>query len=268
MERELEETIFSLPKAELDNVRGNPQLVIKLIEKHCPRARFLGRSKAKVIVEELRARNEDKFGEKSSQPLILVELGCYLGTSAIILTDLLINLPNHSSSLSKYYTFEIDPEFARIASRFIELAGLQDKIEIIVGAASKTLVEFSTRIKNVQPNTGCFIKVDFLLIDHKKDLYVDDLRIAESLNLIYPGTFIVADNVRFPGAPEYDRYVKSSPSAKRDFNMSHLNPAGSQFIGRWNLLYETKSIEVEMYTKWGEKLDIIDFTECIDYLNG
>lgn len=53
------------------------------------------------------------------------------------------------------------------------------------------------------------IQIDFLFIDHVKDLYLRDLKLALALGLLKPGTIVVADNVLTPGAPEYRAFVES-----------------------------------------------------------
>ena len=42
-------------------------------------------------------------------------------------------------------------------------------------------------------------------------MYLSDLRALEAAGLVRPGTVLVADNVIFPGAPDYLAYVRQSP---------------------------------------------------------
>ena len=50
--------------------------------------------------------------------------------------------------------------------------------------------------------------VDFVFLDHAKEAYLPDLlRILEA-GWLHPGSVVVADNVRFPGAPKYRRYME------------------------------------------------------------
>lgn len=53
------------------------------------------------------------------------------------------------------------------------------------------------------------IQIDFLFIDHVKNLYLKDLKLALALGLLKPGTIVVADNVLKPGAPDYRAFVES-----------------------------------------------------------
>jgi predicted O-methyltransferase YrrM len=64
---------------------------------------------------------------------------------AILLSGLLLG-PLQANPLLKYYSFEIDEEFARIARRFIDLAGLNDTIVVIVGPTSRILTDFGANV--------------------------------------------------------------------------------------------------------------------------
>lgn len=45
-----------------------------------------------------------------------------------------------------------------------------------------------------------------------KTAYLPDLKLLEENNFIVPGSVICADNVIFPGSPDYLEYVKTSPN--------------------------------------------------------
>lgn len=249
-EQKLLDYIFSLPKDKLDSIRGNPQKVLDTIDEYASRVdRFMnvGKYKGTLVVEKIR----------DVKPILMIELGCYVGYSAILFAKELLQEP-----ASKYYSFEASPEFAEIARKIIDLAGLSDKIEVIVGNAAKSLVEFEDRLNRERSS---YFSIDFIFIDHAKELYVPDIRVLESLNLIAPGTIIVADNIIKPGAPEYAKYVKSSPEEKREFNYQVENVNGKNFLGRWNILYDSET--VESLGPGGEK-DAIEITKCVQYLNG
>lgn len=193
---------------------------------------------------------------KEKAPKTMIELGGYLGYSAVLFANEIADDPD-----AKYYSFELNPEFAKIATYVIDLAGLLDKVEIIVGRVSYTLPAFRQRLFSENKH---YTGLDFIFIDHWKDLYVPDLRVLESLNLIAPGTLIVADNIITPGAPEYVVYVNFSPDEKKLYNETTKNPEGKEFIGRWNILYDTKTIEVAT----ANHKDAIEVTKCVDYFSG
>jgi catechol O-methyltransferase len=49
--------------------------------------------------------------------------------------------------------------------------------------------------------------VDLVFIDHAKKEYVPDLERILDEGWLHPGSVVVADNVKFPGAPEYRAYM-------------------------------------------------------------
>ena len=51
--------------------------------------------------------------------------------------------------------------------------------------------------------------VDFVFIDHDKAAYLPDLERILGERWLHPGSIVVADNVRFPGAPEYRAYLEA-----------------------------------------------------------
>ena len=44
-------------------------------------------------------------------------------------------------------------------------------------------------------------------MDHDKNAYLPDLRLILNERWLRPGALVVADNVKFPGAPEYRAYM-------------------------------------------------------------
>ena len=76
----------------------------------------------------------------------MIELGGYLGYSAVLFANEIADDPD-----AKYYSFELNPEFAKIATYVIDLAGLLDKVEIM-WAGPPTLCQLSDR--------DCFRKIN------------------------------------------------------------------------------------------------------------
>ena len=170
----------------------------------------------------------------------MIELGCFFGYSAVMFAGELQKVDG-----AKYTSFELSEDFAAISRRVVDFAGLSNKVDIVVGPASKTLPEFWERLKR---------QVDFAFIDHEKRAYVPDLQIMESLGLVAPGTILVADNVIRPGAPEYIKYVEASTDERKKL----LN-VGSQYPGKWNLLYDSNQIKVLL----GFGVDALEVSKCV-----
>ena len=167
-------------------------------------------------------------------PKTMIELGGYLGYSAVLFANEIADDPDASTTVSS-----LTQSLLKLPPTLLTWQGLLDKVEIIVGRASYTLPAFRQRLFSENKH---YTGLDFIFIDHWKDLYVPDLRVLESLNLIAPGTLIVADNIITPGAPEYVVYVNFSPDEKSS-TMTTKNPEGKEFIGRWNILYDTKPLK-------------------------
>ena len=51
--------------------------------------------------------------------------------------------------------------------------------------------------------------VDFVFVDHDKAAYLPDLERILGEQWLHPGSIVVADNVKFPGAPEYRAYLEA-----------------------------------------------------------
>lgn len=104
------------------------------------------------------------------------------------------------------YSLELDPLIASIAMNLVNLAGLGDVVEIIVGSAAHTLQRLHDQ--------GILEKgsVDIIFLDHAEELYKPDLELCERLGFVdKKGCHVIADNVVRPGAPEYREYVRSNP---------------------------------------------------------
>lgn len=215
----MREYIFSLPQTDLE---GKPDKVLEAIDKFSEKEHLMnvGKKKGDLVVS------------KMEDTKVMAELGCYMGYSAIKFAAAL-------PSDGKYYSFEVNEEFANIARDLIKLAGLSDKIEIILGEAKDTLLEFSTA-----PDVPK--KFDAVFIDHWKTQYTPDLRTLESLGLIGPGTVVMADNTLFPGAPDYLEYIRMTPKDKQNFIRENSNPNGSQYPGRWDIKWQNESFKFDL----------------------
>jgi catechol O-methyltransferase len=53
-------------------------------------------------------------------------------------------------------------------------------------------------------------------------MYLPDLKVILESNFLAPAAVVVADNVIFPGAPEYLEYIRASPRFDSVNHPSHL----------------------------------------------
>lgn len=256
-EQQLLDYILGLP--DLEAVRENPEKVLAAIDKFAEKEPLMtiGKFKGNLIL--------DVIAEK--EPTLMIELGCYVGYSAILfgsaLSKVNTKIKNSGCTLSKYFSFEINEEFAEISRKLIDLAGLSECVEIIVGPAGQTLPDFEQRVGLTYKK---YTAVDLIFIDHWKDMYVPDLRVLESLGLVGPGTVLCADNIYNPGAPEYVEYVQGTPQARKDHNSSVPNVSNKLYPGRWNILYESKTHPVHNPETGMD--DAVEITKCVSYLLG
>lgn len=91
-------------------------------------------------------------------------------------------------------TLEMDNEMARRAQANFEKAGLEHRVQILIGDALEEMTKMQ----------GPF---DFVFLDIDKESYAGALSHCE--RLLKPGGLLVADNVAFQGADEFNRTVSA-----------------------------------------------------------
>ena len=86
----------------------------------------------------------------------------------------------------------------------VEHAGVADRVAVVVG----TLGDGGGTMDALEQQHGVTASaVDLVFIDHDKDAYLPDLERLITRGWLHSGTVVVADNVRFPGAPEYRAFM-------------------------------------------------------------
>lgn len=117
----------------------------------------------------------------------------------------------------KIYSIEIDPLVASIAMNLVSLAGLQDLVEVVVGASAHTLRRFH------KERTFGDGGIDLLFLDHDEALYEADVKVAENLGFLEKeGALVIADNVVRPGAPGYRAYMRKNPRVSKSWGLPGL----------------------------------------------
>lgn len=101
-------------------------------------------------------------------------------------------------------SIEKDSKSAEIARIIHEHAGVGNRIKIINSSTEKVIPRLSEQY-HIQ-------SFDFIFIDHYGEIYLHDFKLLEQYGLIQSGTMIVADNVIYPGAPNYLNYVRNNPN--------------------------------------------------------
>ena len=111
------------------------------------------------------------------RPKAILEIGTYTGYSAICLAEGL-------QAGGKLYTIDVNEELEDLVRSYFVEAGLENKIEYIIGNALKEIPKLSTTFDIV------FIDADKINYSNYYDLVFDKVQ---------PGGYIIADNVLWSG---------------------------------------------------------------------
>jgi catechol O-methyltransferase len=174
-------------------MRGNPTEVLKHMDLFTETHKFLmniGPEKGSTIADII----------STEKPKVFVELGAYLGYSAILCAQEMRKYQTPGTTMH-YWSLEFNADFANIAIKMINLAGLSDIVHVVTGPADASL-------KALQ-ELGELSKIDMLLLDHDEQRYTVDFKLCEELGLFKAGSTIIADNIIRPGAPEYREFVRA-----------------------------------------------------------
>jgi catechol O-methyltransferase len=134
---------------------------------------------------------------RRAAPRLVLELGTYCGYSALRMARAL-------PADARIVSVEFNEANARVARRILEHAGVADRVTVVVG----TLGDGGRTMDALEQQHGVTAgAVDLVFIDHDKDAYLPDLERLLTRGWLHPGTVVVADNVRFPGAPEYRAFM-------------------------------------------------------------
>jgi catechol O-methyltransferase len=140
----------------------------------------------------------DRAVERAS-PSLLLELGTYCGYSGLRMARV---MPQDA----RLYSIEYSPANAAIARRIWAHAGVEDRLTVVLG----TLGDGGATIGRLRSEFGLGDgSVDFVFVDHDKAAYLPDLERIVEQRWLHPGSVVVADNVKFPGAPEYRAYLQA-----------------------------------------------------------
>jgi catechol O-methyltransferase len=137
---------------------------------------------------------------RRAAPSRLLELGTYCGYSGLRMARVM-------PSGARFYSVEYNPSNAEIARRIWAHAGVDDRLTVVVG----TLGDGGATIERLRDEHGFGARtVDFVFVDHDKSAYLPDLERIVQQGWLHRGSIVVADNVRFPGAPKYRSYMRAA----------------------------------------------------------
>ncbi len=134
---------------------------------------------------------------RRSNPSLAMELGTYCGYSALRIA--------RAAPSARVISVELAAANAEVAQRIWTHAGVSDRITCVVGTigdGGRTLSRLEAG-HGLAPGT-----LDFLFIDHDKNAYLADLRAITERHWLHRGSIVMADNVGFPGSPEYRSFMR------------------------------------------------------------
>ena len=136
------------------------------------------------------------------KPKLVVEVGTFIGYSAIRMAHLL-------QRDGRILSIEISEKHALLARTNINRAGLEDRIQVIVGDARKVLPTVKSEI-------------DLLFLDAEKHEYLAYLRLAE--DKLHKKSVVVADNAGIfaKEMSDYLSYVRKSGRYRSTYYESTL----------------------------------------------
>ncbi|KAI1623508.1 S-adenosyl-L-methionine-dependent methyltransferase [Exophiala viscosa] len=202
--------IFSRPDLEA-NLRNNPNAILSAIDDYTAAQRMITFGLLKIT------KCRELLSQMDPPPKVLVELGTYIGNSAIGWGEMLRSL-NPTKAGCRVFTCELDPTFASIARDLIDLAGLSDIVTVLEGAAA------ADSLRSLKTE-GVVDKADVLFFDHWQEAYLPDLKLCEELQLLRKGSLVLADNTAIPGTPDYNAYLASGEGPVKYHNVPHETSA-------------------------------------------
>ena len=134
---------------------------------------------------------------RRADPSLALELGTYCGYSALRIA--------RAAPLARVYSIELAAANAGNARRIWAHAGVADRITCVVGTIGDGGATLDALANMHGFRSG---SVDFVFIDHDKNAYLSDLRSVLGRGWLHPGSIVMADNVKIPGAPEYRTYMR------------------------------------------------------------
>jgi catechol O-methyltransferase len=171
--------------------RGDVDGAIRAIDEFCYGESFMmnvGDEKGEILDTAIRR----------VEPHRLLELGTYCGYSAL-------RTVRAMPAGAHLYSIEFVAANAEIARRILEHAGVADRVTVVVG----TLGDGGGTIDALETEHGFGEgSLDFVFLDHDKDAYLPDLERIVERGWLRTGAAVVADNVKFPGAPEYRDHMR------------------------------------------------------------
>jgi catechol O-methyltransferase len=134
---------------------------------------------------------------RNARPRLLLELGTYCGYSALRTARVM-------PAEAHLFSIEFVAANAEIARRILDHAGVGDRVSVVVGSLGDDGSTIATLEREHGFGKGA---LDFVFIDHDKSQYLPDLHRIVEREWLHPRSVVVADNVKFPGVPDYRDFM-------------------------------------------------------------
>jgi catechol O-methyltransferase len=141
---------------------------------------------------------------RRTRPRLLLELGTYCGYGALRMARV---MPPEARLCS----VEFSAANASVARRVLHHAGVGDRVTVLHGTLGDGGRTVGRLVEEHGFGPGC---LDFVFVDHVRDAYLPDLRRILAQQWLHPGSVVLADNMKIPGAPRYRRYLREREGAE------------------------------------------------------
>jgi catechol O-methyltransferase len=172
---------------------GDLEDVIRTIDEFCYGRSFMinvGDEKGEILDATVRRTG----------PRLVLELGTYCGYIAL-------RIARTMGPDARLVSLEFNPANAEIARRIWDHAGVGERLTVVVG----TLGDGGATTDRLESEHGfAAASLDLVFIDHAKEEYVPDLERIVARGWLHPGSVVVADNIKLPGAPDYRAHMRAA----------------------------------------------------------
>jgi catechol O-methyltransferase len=189
--------------------------ILKLVDDFCLRRHWMmhvGPEKGEALAEFLEESFQTFLQTESRQePFVIVEVGTYCGYSLIRMAKQLLEMQQrHQETRSDFriVTCDVSEKNQQVAQNVVAMAGLDDQVSFVrlEGTSPDELSE-KVHASVEQAKKKKKPPIDFVFLDHDKDLYLTDLLQLEAAQLVQAGTWVAADNIIFFQLNNYRQHM-------------------------------------------------------------
>ena len=167
-----------------------------------------------IILQDFLTRRVQTYLDKAdfTYPFVIVEVGTYCGYSSIRMAHTVLALLRDTPAAFHIITVDVDPNNVAVAKQMMALAELESHFTFILLADPEhnpKELSLTVRSKMMERFPEREAGIDFLFLDHAKELYLSDLKQLEESALIQQDTWVAADNILFFRLDEYRQHVQA-----------------------------------------------------------